>query len=100
MPCPRCDSRDLWDDNLWWGCNVCGFAANDEGGTMLLAADLLGLPRTVAEVEQRAGWTRADYLPRLVPSAVCSCDLTLTLDEHSSGRCACCGLQLPGQRIF
>jgi len=25
MPCPRCQSHDLWDDNLAWGCNRCDF---------------------------------------------------------------------------
>lgn len=22
--CGRCGSNDLWDDNLWYGCNNCG----------------------------------------------------------------------------
>lgn len=22
--CPHCGSRDLWDDNLAYGCNCCG----------------------------------------------------------------------------
>lgn len=23
MPCPKCGSNDLWDDQLAWGCNRC-----------------------------------------------------------------------------
>lgn len=23
MPCPKCDSHNLWDDNLAWGCSDC-----------------------------------------------------------------------------
>lgn len=23
MPCPKCGSNDLWDDNLAWGCSRC-----------------------------------------------------------------------------
>lgn len=31
--CPRCQSNDLWDDNLWYGCNNCGGAwGPDETG--------------------------------------------------------------------
>jgi hypothetical protein len=22
--CAKCGSNDLWDDNLWYGCNNCG----------------------------------------------------------------------------
>lgn len=22
--CPRCQSKDLWEDNLWYGCKNCG----------------------------------------------------------------------------
>ncbi len=25
MPCPKCHSHYLWDDNLAWGCLACGF---------------------------------------------------------------------------
>lgn len=25
MPCPKCGSNNLWDDNLAWGCNRCDF---------------------------------------------------------------------------
>lgn len=25
MPCPKCGSHDLWDDLMWWGCNICGW---------------------------------------------------------------------------
>ncbi len=28
MSCPRCGSHDLWDDDLWWGCNRCDFMSN------------------------------------------------------------------------
>lgn len=23
MACPNCHSRDVWDDNMVWGCNKC-----------------------------------------------------------------------------
>lgn len=23
--CPKCQSNDLWDDNLHYGCNCCGY---------------------------------------------------------------------------
>lgn len=71
MPCPRCEGVDLWDDNLWWGCGTCGFAANEQGPTMIFAHAVPGrpdLPNTAEEVNRRAGLTLADYLPRLVPS--------------------------------
>lgn len=25
MACPKCNSNDLWDDQMWWGCNSCGW---------------------------------------------------------------------------
>ena len=25
MPCPSCHSHDLWDDQMAWGCNSCGW---------------------------------------------------------------------------
>lgn len=67
MSCPRCGSNDLWDDNLWWGCNACGYAGNESGGTMFFAKDKPGLARSVREVNERAGLTPLDYMPRLVP---------------------------------
>jgi hypothetical protein len=27
MPCPNCHSNDVWDDNLHWGCNKCGWCS-------------------------------------------------------------------------
>lgn len=52
MSCPRCEGVDLWDDNLWLGCNTCGYAWHlEDGGTMIFAKDLPGLPCTVLEVE-------------------------------------------------
>lgn len=51
MACPRCGSNDLWDDNLWYGCNKCGYASGPDGGTMLFAKDVPGLMRTVRGVE-------------------------------------------------
>jgi hypothetical protein len=53
MNCPRCGSSNLWDDNLWWGCDDCGYAGNESGETMIFAEDRPGLPRTVEEVERR-----------------------------------------------
>lgn len=77
MSCPRCGSNNLWDDNLWWGCNDCGFAGNENGGTMIFAKDLPGLPRTVRETEEKAGWTALSYIPVLLP------DGTLKEEEES-----------------
>jgi hypothetical protein len=28
MPCPKCNSNNLWDDLLWWGCHDCDFMSN------------------------------------------------------------------------
>ena len=25
MPCPKCASHNLWDDQMPWGCNDCGW---------------------------------------------------------------------------
>ena len=52
MSCPRCGSNDLWDDNLWWGCNTCGYAGNESGGSMIFAKNIPGLARSVAEVRR------------------------------------------------
>jgi ribosomal protein L37AE/L43A len=30
MPCPRCNSNDLWDDNLAWGCHKCKWFTTGE----------------------------------------------------------------------
>jgi hypothetical protein len=35
---------------------------------MLFAKDKPGLARTLKEVNERAGWTPFDYMPRLVPN--------------------------------
>lgn len=32
MPCPKCNSNELWDDQAAWGCKTCGWAS-DGGGT-------------------------------------------------------------------
>lgn len=53
--CPRCSGTDLWDDNMWWGCNSCGFAGSEEGPAMFAAREIPGLPRTIDEVRRRAG---------------------------------------------
>lgn len=66
MSCPRCGSNDLWDDNLWWGCNDCGYAGNESGGTMIFAKDKPGLARTVKEVNEKAGRGPLNYMPVLV----------------------------------
>lgn len=34
----KCGSNDLWDDNLWYGCNNCGAAYSPE---------VAGMPRLV-----------------------------------------------------
>lgn len=66
MSCPRCGSNDLWDDNLWWGCNSCGYAGSDDGGTMCFAKKVEGLPNTVKEVNERAGWDNYSYGIKLI----------------------------------
>jgi hypothetical protein len=50
MSCPRCGSNNLWDDNLWWGCNDCGYAAGPDGGTMLFAKDKPGLAKRLKDI--------------------------------------------------
>ena len=50
MSCPRCGSNNLWDDNLWWGCDDCGYAAGPDGGTMILAKDKPGLARNLKDI--------------------------------------------------
>lgn len=68
MACPRCGSNNLWDDNLWWGCDDCGYAGNESGGTMIFAKNKPGLARTVKEVNERADLTQSDYMPHVVPN--------------------------------
>lgn len=51
MSCPRCGSNDIWDDNLWWGCNPCGYAAGPDGPTFLFAQDKPGLARNITELK-------------------------------------------------
>jgi hypothetical protein len=53
MSCPRCGSNDLWDDNLWWGCNSCGYAGNESGNTWIFAKDLKGLSRSEQELKEQ-----------------------------------------------
>lgn len=50
MSCPRCSSDDLWDDNLWWGCNYCGWAMGPDGPTMFFAKDKPGLARHLKDI--------------------------------------------------
>ena len=38
MPCPKCGSNDLWDDNLAWGCNKCDWMSSD-GSVRNVTAD-------------------------------------------------------------
>lgn len=32
--CPRCQSDQLWDDNLNWGCNNCGAFYNQDNSPL------------------------------------------------------------------
>lgn len=32
--CPKCGSKNTWDDNFWWGCSDCGWANNFEQRAM------------------------------------------------------------------
>lgn len=50
MTCPRCGSRSIWDDNLWYGCNACGYAAGPDGGTMLFAKRKPGLADNLKDI--------------------------------------------------
>jgi hypothetical protein len=54
MSCPRCGGEDLWDDNLWWGCNKCGYAAHagTSEDTFMFAKDIPGLPRSRKEMRE------------------------------------------------
>ena len=52
MSCPRCSSNDLWDDNLWWGCNHCGYAVGPDGPTAFFMKKMPGLPDDVNEVHR------------------------------------------------
>ena len=45
-----CGSHDLWDDNLWWGCNHCGWAAGPDGPTMIFAKNLPGLAHDLKDI--------------------------------------------------
>jgi hypothetical protein len=61
MTCPRCGSDDRWHDNLWWGCNHCGFACHsDPAGvaepTFIFAKDLPGLAKSMEEMKARGQW--------------------------------------------
>ena len=63
MACPRCGSNDLWDDNLWWGCNKCGYAGNESGNTWLFAKDVQGLTRSETELREKKIRERGYYHP-------------------------------------
>jgi len=50
MACPRCGSSDMWDDNMWGGCNDCGYACSMETGpTMAFAKPSSTLPNVTRE---------------------------------------------------
>jgi hypothetical protein len=55
MSCRRCGAGEdkLWDDNLWWGCSVCGYAEGPDGPTFFFAKDQPGLARSVDEMKAR-----------------------------------------------
>lgn len=53
MSCKRCGSNDLWDDNLAWGCNKCGYLEVDGRPSFILAKDKPGLARSVDEMGYR-----------------------------------------------
>ena len=48
--CPRCGSTQLWDDNLWWGCEVCGWAMGPDGPTMMFAKPMVGLADDLKDI--------------------------------------------------
>ncbi len=50
MSCPRCSSDDLWDDNLSWGCNHCGWMMSPDGPSMILAKDMPGLAKNLRDI--------------------------------------------------
>jgi hypothetical protein len=66
MSCPRCGSNNLWDDNLWWGCNDCGYAAGPDGGTMIFAKDKPGLARNLSDIP--GSGPGIHNMPYLVPN--------------------------------
>lgn len=53
MACNRCGSNDLWDDNLWWGCNSCGYSAGPDGPSFIFAKAKPGLARSRQEMIDR-----------------------------------------------
>lgn len=53
MACPRCGSNKLWDDNLSWGCDSCGYMETAGRGSFLLAKDKPELPRSLDEMRRR-----------------------------------------------
>lgn len=39
MPCPKCGSHRLWDDNLAWGCRDCPWFTTGEVRNKIVPAD-------------------------------------------------------------
>lgn len=52
MSCPRCGSTRIWDDNLWWGCDDCGYAVGPDGPTAFFMKRIDGLPDNVNDVKR------------------------------------------------
>ena len=68
MSCPRCGSRDIWDDNLSWGCESCGYMENDGRPSFLVAKDKPGLPRSVEEMKSVKEIKRVDPFTFFTPN--------------------------------
>jgi len=52
MTCKRCGSNNLWDDNLSWGCDDCGYSEINGHPSFIFAKDKPGLPRSIAQMEK------------------------------------------------
>ena len=50
MACKRCGSKNVWDDNMWWGCEDCGYAEGPDGPTMFLAKKKDGLADNLKDI--------------------------------------------------
>ena len=55
MPCPSCNSHDLWDDNLAWGCNKCKFFTT--GNVVNNYSDNDTFNNSSSDVEENISWT-------------------------------------------
>ena len=66
MPCPNCGSKDIWDDNMHWGCNICPWTSLAGLNKTRTPSAPHTLEPDPTEVERRAAdWAKhdAEYEP-------------------------------------